>query len=528
MKILKFSVTNYKVFEGEFAIDFFDENITILLGINNVGKSTFLEALNMFFKTEGPTEEDFNINKKGSGESFEFKLNAINNEGNNVELKTSYSDTGKKAQYFVDDEKYSKKDFQDYIQTQLTTPFYVSPDSKAEDNEKAIQKLFQDNAKSFIEDNPKNKSNFDQISDDINKLLIAANKVIQPSIDDLNVNVENDLNRIFGEELGKLNIKINTDKFEIDNYTNLMTSEMQFNKGINEFKLTSQGTGVRRAAFISLLQNAMKEEKLIFKNNHLLLIDEPEVFLHPMAIKELSNILYDIAGEKLQIIISTHSPVFVDLYKGINKSIRVLKLDDKAIQLFSSNKNNFSDNDVENIKLLTLTNPYFNEFFFAKKILIIEGDSEYIIFNECIKHYLKDEGKGKLPIHIINAKGKWTIPSIQKILNEFNANYYVYHDLDTDRISSKNSLEQANNRIKEFAELNKNAYVIANENTLEDTLYNKRVSDSSKTIQAIKLIESVKKSTLKSNDKAINIVYNIIKWIYDEPRTLDEKIHVIK
>lgn len=56
--------------------------------------------------------------------------------------------------------------------------------------------------------------------------------------------------------------------------------------------------------------------------------------------------------------------------------------------------------------MLTLTNPYFNEFFFAKRILIIEGDSEYILFNECIKKYLLDEGKGKLPTHIINAKGK--------------------------------------------------------------------------------------------------------------------------
>ena len=95
MKIKKFSVKNYKVFEDVFEVDFKDEHITILLGINNVGKSTFLESLDMFLKMVAPKEEDFNKNKVGTQEGFEFEMEAIDNDKKQVVLKTTYSNKGK-------------------------------------------------------------------------------------------------------------------------------------------------------------------------------------------------------------------------------------------------------------------------------------------------------------------------------------------------------------------------------------------------------------------------------------------------
>ncbi len=524
MKIKSFYVKNYKVLD-DFKIEFDDENITILLGTNNVGKSTFLEALNKFMQIDGPKEEDFNKNKIGSNENFEFEMIALNNNGEEVTLKSTYNSTGKRPAYYIDNTSQSKKYFEKYIEDCMTNPFYVAPDSKAEDNEKEILKLFQTTAQNIITDDTEKNNEFNAIAKKIDELLDEANNALEPSIKELRKNIRDDLNRIFGEELGSLNIKFETNEFGLDDYAKLISSEIQFNKNGNEFKLSSQGTGVRRASFISLLQNAMKEEKLIFKNNHLLLIDEPEVFLHPMAVKELSNILYDIAGEKLQIIISTHSPIFVDLYKGLNKTIRVLKIDNNVKQLFSTTKNTFDDNEVANIKMLTLTNPYFNEFFFAKRILIIEGDSEYILFNECIKKYLLDEGKGKLPTHIINAKGKWTIATIQRILNEFKANYYIYHDLDLDKATEDNNLIQANERIKGLAFENEYAHVIANKSTLEVTLYGQRCTNSQKTKKAVDLIDKLNSG---ETCKELEVIFNIIRWLYNEKVTLDKEIEIIK
>ena len=44
----------------------------------------------------------------------------------------------------------------------------------------------------------------------------------------------------------------------------------------------------------------------------MLLIDEPEAFLHPEAIRQLSASLYEI-GNIMPIVITTHSPVLINL-----------------------------------------------------------------------------------------------------------------------------------------------------------------------------------------------------------------------
>ncbi len=54
-------------------------------------------------------------------------------------------------------------------------------------------------------------------------------------------------------------------------------------------------------------------------------IEEPEIHLHPFAIKELSRIIKELASEKkLQVTIITHNPVFFrDLEPELNKEVRV-------------------------------------------------------------------------------------------------------------------------------------------------------------------------------------------------------------
>lgn len=163
MKIKSFYVKNYKVLD-DFKIEFDDENITILLGTNNVGKSTFLEALNKFMQIEGPKEEDFNKNKMGSDENFEFEMIALNNNGEEVTLKSTYNSTGKRPAYYIDNTSQSKKYFEKYIEDCMTNPFYVAPDSKAEDNEKEILKLFQTTAQNIITDDTEKNNEFNAIA----------------------------------------------------------------------------------------------------------------------------------------------------------------------------------------------------------------------------------------------------------------------------------------------------------------------------------------------------------------------------
>ena len=60
MKLSKIIIKNFRGYCGEHAIDV-ENDITALIGKNDAGKSTILEALNIFFGEGKPERGDLNI-----------------------------------------------------------------------------------------------------------------------------------------------------------------------------------------------------------------------------------------------------------------------------------------------------------------------------------------------------------------------------------------------------------------------------------------------------------------------------------
>ena len=87
--------------------------------------------------------------------------------------------------------------------------------------------------------------------------------------------------------------------------------------------LANQGTGLQRMSLIFLIQNMIQNKLMGENEDKLLLIDEPEAFLHPEAVRALSRSLYKI-GEKMPLMISTHSPILIDLSER-HTSIQVFR-----------------------------------------------------------------------------------------------------------------------------------------------------------------------------------------------------------
>lgn len=83
--------------------------------------------------------------------------------------------------------------------------------------------------------------------------------------------------------------------------------------------LELKGDGVKSLAAISLLRRA--SESGARGRQIILAIEEPESHLHPRAIHELRNVLYELA-ERYQVIITTHCPALVDR-RDIKRNILV-------------------------------------------------------------------------------------------------------------------------------------------------------------------------------------------------------------
>src|SRR5579863_4761899 len=94
---------------------------------------------------------------------------------------------------------------------------------------------------------------------------------------------------------------------------------------------------------------------------HLLLIDEPEICLHPDAIREACRVLYDLPKNKgWQVMITTHSPIFIDLTRDNTSIVRVERLIDGTVRgttIYRPEKAKLDEDDRIELKLLNLCDP---------------------------------------------------------------------------------------------------------------------------------------------------------------------------
>lgn len=162
-----------------------------------------------------------------------------------------------------------------------------------------------------------------------------------------------------------------------------------------------------------------------------LLLDEPEICLHPNAVRSASDLLYQLPAEtgNWQVMVTTHSPCFIDFEKPHTRIARVFRGEDGQVHgttIFRPQTDQFTEDEKAALKLSNLCDPFLAEFFFGGRTILVEGDTEHAAFNYVISVYpgvFRD-------LHIVRARGKAAISGLAKILNQFGKPYAVLHDSD--------------------------------------------------------------------------------------------------
>ena len=116
----------------------------------------------------------------------------------------------------------------------------------------------------------------------------------------------------------------------------------------------------------------------------LIIIDEPELHLHPKWQEILRDLFLEMAIlTKNQFVISTHSPVF--LTPETLSNVRRVSMNTANATKFTQ----VSTKEIENKRaLLHIVNSHNNErMFFADKVVLVEGIKDRLIFETLIHHY---------------------------------------------------------------------------------------------------------------------------------------------
>lgn len=197
---------------------------------------------------------------------------------------------------------------------------------------------------------------------------------------------------------------------------------------------SNHGHGVIRQTlfnFLGVVKNELptNENENTNRKDFIILFEEPEVYLHPKAIKLLRKVLYDLCtNSPFQIICASHSPTLIDISKPHTSLVRMVRDVDGFTSLFQVGENLFQSTieQKEMVQMINRFDPNICESFFADEVILVEGDTESIVIRELLEKYYPNKD-----IFVVNTGSKNNIPFFQKIFNHFCIKQHIIHDSDT-------------------------------------------------------------------------------------------------
>lgn len=376
MDIQQIRVQNYKSFldSGEVKIN---GSLFALIGQNNTGKSAIMDAIQCVFpsskKTVTPTDyhkgstSDIIIEiwfTNVTGEYLEDKIYADKvkkqiDKVNKLETELGSDATEAKKNKVIDEkakiehvrqenyksclDKYKVEDDEFYIKlvakkgSNITKKFYLNNE---EEIKEADLKILLPELKVIpaIRD-PKNESTAGTNSY-LKELIQMLDDEIQTNIEITGNNISyKELNKVIADEtkercksLGKditsfYNHAIGTNDYEV-----IIDSDVNISKGTTyttkikdkntgvESDILSCGTGYQSMIILSILETYVKISQK--NSSYILLIEEPEVYLHPTLQRKMIDTLITISDSN-QVLFTSHSPITVS--KLASSQIKLVK-----------------------------------------------------------------------------------------------------------------------------------------------------------------------------------------------------------
>jgi len=359
-----------------------DYNISTICGQNNVGKTNVLRAISLFFnKTEFVFKEDV-------PEYKQMTLGASIYPSISIKIK----DDKKNEEYYITKDYNIKKIADDSTKLYSISGKKNNSEIPPNECEKIIENInvfylpsinisFPETINYLIDDkfldiefgNSRMKGKKGEVKESLEK----ARNTLQEVLDDLT----NSIDPIFKEFHNTWGIKFVVPK-NINRFREILNEEISFVlTDDTKSEIKSKGAGLQRLGHI-LLNLRIIEKLTSSRKNCILIVDEPDIYLHSRLQKKLNERLKELS-KKTQIFITTHSPLFIDGYKMKNLFLLELSVENR----FSTRKNekgNILDTTLVDLKkddaifLIkeTLGIEDKDNLVIGKKNLIVEGEED--------------------------------------------------------------------------------------------------------------------------------------------------------
>lgn len=504
MEIIRVKIDNFRNLNNFEIIN--HNKIKYIVGNNGIGKSNTLEAINSFFNKASFLETDFNdilkpitieVGLKLSDEEFGYFDDLFDIDENTINIRATQDSPNDRIEFYHI-ETNSSISYQKI--RNLPCVYYNSINAPEELN--------------FIKS--KNSGKF--LNSLIEKYLEMSNIDVNELINSKKIDsISEYLNSIL-----KMISFVSNNNLEVDFEHNIMEfiPRLIELKDKNNISVNKMGSGIRYSSYIyfELLNIIMqtikgKGDSITVSNNGkkylsiFILLDEPEIHLHPYMQRSVINDIRKIIENKDlrflkllkevfdidyifgQLIVVTHSPNIIS-----NDFHEIIRIDyqNNNIKAYTDNNSNLNHVDEKNFKLL---GDKIKEIFFSKACILVEGSTERItipIFAKELEINLDD-----LNIGIIQADGGKTIPSVSKVLEHFGIK--TVSIVDSDLVKKTKHPEVFNKCLK-------TEYNFFEEDYVRNLIKNNRIHVLYKLMLDTSNTEYiVQKGTIESNSKKLEI-----------------------
>ncbi len=438
MKIIDFGIHYFRSIEN-ILIKFPENKPLILFGPNNAGKSNILTALNIALGESYPTykdmdESDYYFRDKATYPNIEFYCNfdgpyytdRYNHTCNDITITYNYD--GRDHDNII--RNGTNKLFVSKEQRAQCQAIYLDAvrnigNSLSYSSKYSLLSKFSTQIHSHLKQEKKEQLNelFEQI-----KCLFNETEEFQTFFERFKSSV-NETVKGFVHTLD-----VDFSGYDPNNYTKSLRIVGKEGPIVRSFE--ELGTGEQQVLLMAFAKAYMET----FNNeSFVLIIEEPEAHLHPIAQRWLKKYILDMCKTGIQVVISTHSPEFIDancldglvkVYKenGVTKICQINKEDlyefciNTGVPSSKLTKDNILDFYSASLSIEQLKG------LFAQKIILVEGDTE--LFS--LPYYFDRAGFNldSNGVEIIKCDGKTGIAKYYRFFKNYGYQCYCLFDAD--------------------------------------------------------------------------------------------------
>jgi len=406
---------------------------TTFIGKNDVGKSNILKAIETVCRNHSISDDDLH---KGIEENCEisllfkvpenlkemlrkeFDLSEVND---NIEIKATFDDVKKpkKGSYTANDKKITHNKLSKYIPDILFIPAGKNLEDEINFKRDTItSKLLLPIIERTSERKTRTGSVF-QLKEKLKRAILDETEEIRKSL-------KEELSKMWNEVEDVL---IDIPELKLDKAFNPAISvKDRFNE--KEIPALYRGSGLQRYLILAMLEIYRKLE---IGEGYVLIMEEPEIFLHIGAQKKMCSILQDISKNG-QVIISTHSNIFIDKSDLSATYLLFKENGETKLRKFEGDKEILDELGISP-----------SDIFLTNGIIFVEGPSDVEIVNNFAGAIFSNWDENNITVFPIG--GSNIEHHDPETLREVNPNIAVI--LDSDVISSSSSLPENKKNLKQ-------------------------------------------------------------------------------